>query len=82
MPPASSEQRAWLAAESAAVAEVAADAAAWVAGAAAARAAGEDATALERMVAISMPLVDAFEAGLWLWWVSNTGVIAVERPAP
>jgi hypothetical protein len=68
---------AWRAAESAA--RSAAESAAWRAAESAARSAAE--SAAESRLGIWLPLVDAYEAGLWLFWVTAKEVIAVERPA-
>ncbi len=54
------------------------DAAGDAAGAAARAAAGD---AAGRYADICRPFVDAFEAGLWLYWVRPSEVVAVPRPA-
>lgn len=36
---------------------------------------------VDRELAVWLPFVDAFEAGLWLFWVLEDAVIAVPRPA-
>lgn len=62
-------------------AEQAGQAAAWFARAQALKAAGEPAGALERAARVYLPLVDAVEAGLWLFWPTPDEVIAVSVPA-
>lgn len=56
-------------------AESAAESAAWSAALSAARSAAESAAES------AAPFVDAYEAGLWLFWVCEREVIAVPRPA-
>ena len=82
------ESAARSAAESAA--RSAAESAAWSAAESAARSAAESAAwsaaesadpAVTRMVGIWLPFVDATEAGLWLFWMTDERIIAVGRPA-
>ena len=55
----------------------AAESAAW----SAARSAAESAhPAIDRYVGIWLPFVDAYEAGLWLFWMLEREVVAVPRP--
>ena len=63
--------------------ELAADAAAWSAvRSSAPRFAGEALlSAVDCWLEILQPLVDAYEAGLWLFWVLEREVVAVARPA-
>jgi hypothetical protein len=77
---------AWAAARDAAwdAARGAARGAAWDA----ARACGEvnalsafDHPAAAKLAAIWLPFIDAFEAGLFLYWTTADGIIAVERPS-
>lgn len=69
---------AWIAAESAA--KSAAESAAW--SAAAANALGAfDHPAQAKLAAIWLPMIDAFSAGLWLYWITNTDIICVEQPS-
>ena len=42
--------------------------------------AGKNESAIERMVQMNAPFVDAFEAGLWLWCVSPSEAILAPRP--
>jgi hypothetical protein len=56
------------------------EAANWLARAAVLRAAGRPTEAHERLAAAFLPLVDAAEAGLWLFWVMKDAVIAVPAP--
>jgi hypothetical protein len=85
---------AWRATESAArnaawsAAESAAGSAAWSAAGSAAWSATRRATesaagsaARDRWIGIWLPFVDAYEAGLWLFWVTADEIIAVPRPA-
>lgn len=58
----------------------AAQAADWLARAYRLHAAGKPADALDRAAHALLPLVDAVEAGLWLFWVAEDVVIAVPRP--
>jgi hypothetical protein len=58
----------------------AAESAAWSAAESAARSAARSA-AIDRWIGIWLPFVDAFEAGLWLFWVTTDEVVAVPRPA-
>jgi hypothetical protein len=69
---------AWSAARSAAwsAAWSAVESAAWSAAWSAAESA-----AIERWIGIALPFVDAYEAGLWLFFVTADEVIAVPRPA-
>ena len=71
---------AWSAAESAAesAAWSAAESAAWSAAWSAAESADP---AVTRTVGIWLPFVEATEAGLWLFWVTDAQIIAVGRPA-
>jgi len=62
-------------------------AATWAAAWAAARAATEvnalsvfDHITQAKLVAIWLPMVDAFDAGLWLYWITPIEVICVEQP--
>jgi len=80
---------AWDAARAAAwdAARDAAWAATWAAAWAAARAATEvnalsvfDHITQAKLVAIWLPMVDAFDAGLWLYWITPIEVICVEQP--
>ena len=41
----------------------------------------DSAPAMERWIALISPLVDAFEAGLWLCWLTPGQVLALLRPA-
>jgi hypothetical protein len=59
--------------------EQAANAARWFARAHQVRAAGKSADAMESAARAHLPLVDAVEAGLWLFWVADDVVIAVAR---
>ena len=54
--------------------------ASWLARAHVLRLVGKPAGALERIAAVYLPLVDAVEAGLWLFWVTEAAVIAVPLP--
>ena len=55
-------------------------AAGWLARAHVLSAAGADPTAHERVARTLLPLVDAVEAGLWLFWVLPDEVLAVAAP--
>ncbi len=77
---------AWSAAGSAA--RSAARSAAWSAARSAAESAAEsaarsssDLAALDRWIGIWLPFLDAYEAGLWIYWVLENEVLAVPRPA-
>jgi len=59
----------------------AATAAEWLARAHVLKSAGKSVEALERVARVYLPLVDAVEAGLWLFWVTENDVIAVAVPA-
>ena len=79
------ESAAWSAAESAAWS--AARSAAWSAASSAASSAAQvnalavfDDSAQAKMVAIWLPMADAFNAGLWMYWITPTVVICVEQP--
>jgi hypothetical protein len=74
------ESAARLAAGSAA--ELAAESAAW----SAARSAGLHAInkpvpEVEKWIGVWSPFVDAYSAGLWLFWITDKEIIAVERPS-
>jgi hypothetical protein len=43
-------------------------------------AAGDDSETQRRFAKIRLPLLDAYEAGVWLFWVMTDEVIAVRRP--
>jgi hypothetical protein len=62
-------------------ASAATEAAAWLARAHTLRVAEQPADAVERVAQVYLPLVDAVEAGLWLFWVTEDDVIAVPVPA-
>jgi hypothetical protein len=68
---------------SASAVDLAADAVIWSAvRSSAPRSAGKALlSAVERWLGIVRPLVDAYEAGLWLFWVLEQEVVAVPRPA-
>lgn len=63
-------------------AEAAAEAAAWLARAHVLRAAGISDAAIDRMVSVHLPLVDAVESGLRLFWVLPDRVVAVGAEPP
>jgi hypothetical protein len=56
------------------------EAANWLARKHVVREAGAPTDAHDRVVRCYLPLVDAVEAGLWLFWVTDTDVIAVAAP--
>lgn len=60
----------------------AAEAAAWLARAHVLRAAGISDAAIDRMASVYLPLVDAVEAGLRLFWVLPDRVVAVGAEPP
>ncbi len=64
-------------------AELAAEAQVWLTARAAAprRAHGETLASVDRWTAILLPLVEAYETGLWLFWILERETIAVPRPA-
>lgn len=56
------------------------EAANWLARAEVLRAAGQPTEEHDRVVAAFLPLVEATKAGLWLFWVTETEVLAVAAP--
>ena len=73
---------AWSAARSAA--ESAAESAAWLAARSAAKInalSRFNHPAQAKLVVIWLPMIDAFEAGLWLYWITPSEVICIEQPS-
>jgi hypothetical protein len=58
------------------------EAACWLAQAHVLEAAGKPTEAVERVARAYLPLVDAVEAGLWLFWVTDDDVVAVATSEP
>jgi len=65
----------------ASAARAASRAACWLARAEALESAGSQTSAVSRLAAAYLPLVDALEGGLWLFWVTEDEVLAVAAPA-